>query len=227
MSLARKLLLTLMVIGAMTSTVSAGTFASFSASTTNTASFATGTLTLTNDGPAAGTCVSAGPGDNIVTNTKACDQLFNVTLAKPGDTAQVDLTLQASGSVTNPSGTLTGYKTSACSSGNAPAATHNGGGNPCSAIEMYIQEYTSAARTTTDGTCEWPTNGSTACSSTFAPAGTDELDDYPLSAAPVAMGTLTTTPRYFRIYLRLPSNADNTMQGMQASFGFSWQLTSN
>ena len=225
MSLARKLLLTLMVIGALTTTVSAGTFASFGASTTNTAQFATGLLTLTNDGPAVGTCVSAGPADNVVTNTKACDQLFNVTLAKPGDTAQVDLTLQASGTI-GAGGTLSAYRTAACSATNAPAALYNGGGNPCGQIEMYIQEYTGPTRTDLlrDGSCEWPTAGAN-CSNTFA-AASDSLNDYPASTSPISMGTLTSTQRYFRIFLRLSSAADNSYQGMQANFGFAWVLTS-
>jgi hypothetical protein len=75
-----------------------GTFASFSAETTNPGNtFATGTLFLHNQVGAGTICTSESAALNVNGN---CSTLFNVTAAEPGQTAtQADLTLTNAGSI--------------------------------------------------------------------------------------------------------------------------------
>lgn len=233
MSLLRKLLLTIMILGATTSTVGAGTFASFNASTTNpTSTFATGSLVLSNQKSTNTACLSTGGGNtNTNTNTNAnaaCDQLFALTVQKPGDSAFVDLTLKNEGSINGSA--LTAFASQDCAAGNAPGQTYNGTGDPCTGVQLYIQEYSSAANRTDDnrtgGTCQF--GGGTATSCLFS--ATKTLNDFDTSypstgVGALIMGTLNTgVSRYLRIYLTLPSTAGNDMQGRQATFGFSWAI---
>jgi hypothetical protein len=228
MSVLRKLLLTLMVLGATTTTVGAGTFASFNASTSNaTSTFASGTLVLSNQKNTGSACLSTGGGNTNTNANGGCDQLFALSVQKPGDSAFVDLTLKNEGSIDATS--LTGFATQSCAPGNAPGQAYNGTGDPCSSVQVYIQQYTSAANRTADnrtgGTCLY--GGGTATTCSFSATRTlDHYDTtYPSSSTPLALGSLTAgTSRFLRIYLSLPSTADNTMQGRQATFGFSWAI---
>jgi spore coat-associated protein N len=228
MSVLRKLLLTIMVMGATTSTVGAGTFASFNASTSNAATFATGTLVLTNDGPSAGVCMSTAGGIDTNANP-SCDALFALTVQKPGDSAFADLTLTNSGTLS--ATTLKVNASQACVPGNAPGQTYNGAGDPCSQVQLYIQEYTSASNRASDtrtlGTCHYGAGLSTLTSCAFDSSRTlDTFDSsYPDAATQLSIGSLNAgASRYFRIYLTLPSTADNTYQGRQATFGFNWAI---
>lgn len=227
MSVLRKLLLTIMVIGATTSTVGAGTFASFSASTTNTATFATGTLVLSNTKATSAACLSTASGTTDTNANPNCDALFNLTVQKPGDSAFADLTLTNSGTLS--ATTLKVNASQACVPGNAPGQTYNGTGDPCTQVQLYIQEYTSAANRTSDnrtsGICHY--GGGTASNCSFSATRTLDTFDtaYPDAATQLSMGSLNAgASRYLRIYLTLPSSADNTYQGRQATFGFNWAI---
>ena len=70
---------------------SVGTWATFAASTSNDATFRTGTILLSNQVGAATTCVSTS-GSTIVENDRDCDALFPVAVRAPGDTATADVT---------------------------------------------------------------------------------------------------------------------------------------
>ena len=224
MPVLRKLLLTVMVLGAITSTVSAGTYASFSATTTNTATFASGTLDLTNDGPTAGVCVSTGGGSDPTSNSGACDQLFALSVKRPGDSAFVDVTLTNSGSVD--ATTLKLDAGTACAPGNAPGAMYNGSGNPCTVVQVYVQEYSTLSNRTNDtrtpgGTCHYGAGTTQSCDY----VSTKNLDTFD-AVSPITIGTLTSgQSRYFRIYLQMLSTANNTFQGKQATFAFNWAIT--
>lgn len=229
MSVLRKLLLTIMVLGATTSTVGAGTFASFNASTTNpTSTFATGSLVLSNTKNTSTACLSTGGGSTDANSNSGCDHLFTLTVQKPGDSAFVDLTLENEGSIN--ASALTAFASQDCAAGNAPGQTYNGTGDPCTGVQLYIQEYSSPANRTVDnrtgGTCHF--GGGTATSCLFVAAKTLDAFDtsYPSTGVgALAMGTLNTgVSRYLRIYLTLPSTANNSLQGRQATFGFSWAI---
>src|SRR4051812_22071811 len=66
-----------------------GTFASFSASTSNSSTFATGTLVLSDKVGTATTCFSTGSDTNTDVNDHACDAFFSTSAAAPGDVATV------------------------------------------------------------------------------------------------------------------------------------------
>jgi spore coat-associated protein N len=218
----RKILFAVAAFGGAATAVGAGTFASFSASTTNGGStFATGTLVLSNQKNAATACLSTG-GGSTDTNAGTCDALFTTALAKPGDSGFVDVTLKNEGSING--ATLTAYKNAACT--NANSGSFNGTGDLCANLQVYVQEYTSAANrtanTTTGGTCVY--GGGTASACAFD--ATKTLGAFPASGTPLTLaGGLTAgASRYLRVYLQFPSTADNTFQGRQASFGFTWAM---
>lgn len=149
----KKLMLSFMVLGAIGTTVGAGTFASFNASTGNDgATFTSGYLKLSDTVVSVGTCVSTGGGttNEVDTNqTTSCSKVFdsavNAGTKRPGDTATADVTLENQGSIT---GNLVGYTTGSCTPGSVSGAAFNGSGNPCSALQFSIQEYSDAGRTT-------------------------------------------------------------------------------
>ncbi|MCU1377235.1 MAG: putative phage protein [Acidimicrobiales bacterium] len=90
-SRARKMVIGVMAIGAVAALANSGTFASFSASTTNDATFKTGTLILSNGVNAGTACFSSkasngGANDlDLDANDTSCDALFGANLV-PGAT---------------------------------------------------------------------------------------------------------------------------------------------
>jgi hypothetical protein len=148
----KKLMLSFMVLGAIGTTVGAGTFASFNASTGNDGgTFTSGYLKLSDTVVNVGTCVSTGGGTTTEVDSNqatSCSKIFdsavNAGTKRPGDTATADVTLQNQGSL---SGNLVGYTTGSCTPGNVSGAAYNGSGNPCSALQFSIQEYSDAGRT--------------------------------------------------------------------------------
>jgi hypothetical protein len=147
----KKVLMTLMVLGAMGTTLGAGTFASFNASTTSGGStFQTGTLVLTDQKDTASACYSTGGAGGSTDNNAngACTALFdttNASIKRPGDVATVDLTLQNLGTL---SGTVAGFMPSACTDGDVASANYNGTASTCQNAQFAMQEYTSVGRTT-------------------------------------------------------------------------------
>lgn len=98
-SMFTKFMLTMLVIGAAGTLLSAGTFASFNAVTTNTASFATGAVSFTNNSNGA-TCTSVAG----ATATPACGTLGTaVTSMGPGDSLTGFVTLKNDGAASTPS----------------------------------------------------------------------------------------------------------------------------
>ena len=234
MSRSRRWLLLILLLGLAGNVGGAGTFASFSASTTNDGStFATGTIVLSNKKNTDTACLSTGPNNTIGTgdgvtddndNTFACSSLINVNIRKPGDVATVDLTLQNVGTLdaTN----LRVHRSAACAQANAAGESYFGTGNMCTSLLFALQEYDDAARTDV-GYCHVGavTGADTLCTTsgtlnsfmtTYTGATTPAMLDLgPLNA---------TATRYFRLIVDLPSTVGNTLQGRQATFGFTWRL---
>src|SRR6478609_8405283 len=78
----------------------AATVASFTAETTNpTNKFATGTLVLSNKVNSGVACLSTGGGSTDTNANTGCDNLFNLSAQKPGDSSAANLTLQNVGSI--------------------------------------------------------------------------------------------------------------------------------
>lgn len=232
MTLFRKLLYSLMIVGGLASTISAGTYASFNAATEQSASFQSGTLVLDRK-VAATSCFSVGAGTVTDTNANtSCDIVINQDRVKIGDAFTVELTLTNAG---NLPGTLSFGAVSACTaSANSGVNWTGGTGNMCQNTAFVLQEWT-AGYASALPTCAYPVSGIAACAFT-APAtlSANATPPYPAAAAtpglplvssPQTLGSLAAgQSRYFRMIFQLPSGADNQLQGRRAQFTLSWQL---
>jgi len=142
----------LLLAGLGLSTSTAGTFATFSASTTNSGStFATGTIVLSDQVNGGTACLSTGTTatNNVSTDTNAnatCDGVLAVTNRKPGDVATASVQLQNVGSLAATTG-LSAYTTAGCTDGD-DAGTYHGTGSMCANVQTYLQE-TNASGTAT------------------------------------------------------------------------------
>jgi predicted ribosomally synthesized peptide with SipW-like signal peptide len=203
----------------------AGTFASFSASTSNTATFATGSLVLSNKVAAGTTCYSTGVATNTDVNDQACDAFFNNTAAKPGDSATVNLTLKNEGSLN--ATTLAAWVSTSCVSAVNPVATYTGSGNLCTQLQLTIQEYSDANRTVVSA-CRYGNAAVTNTCDFVDPTKTISNFQtlYPNSGQSLGLSTFASqASRYFTIGVKIPTSADNTMQGRLANFAIKWSLT--
>lgn len=233
LTLPRKILLSLMVVGAAGSTVGAGTYASFNASSSNEVSITTGTVLLEatkDDGTdliGIGSACFSTESTTDENHETGCQRLINVEVQRPGDVAFADLTLVNLG---NLDADLFVQASQACVSSSA-GLDYFGGGNACTGTRMTIQQYASAADRenddTTNGACWY---GAGALTDTCSFAGSATLQsfstDHPSTgASPLPMGAMEADgARYLRISVELPENSNNDLQGVQANFGFTWSL---
>jgi hypothetical protein len=255
LSFGRKVLFSLMVFGGVGSTIGAGTFASYNATTENaSSSFQTGTLVLGNQKDTGRICLSTGGSDltgstydtvpepNTIsggtpgststdTNTASCDTVVdNVTLREPGDSVSVNMTISNVGSLAGSLALVV-----PCTSTASPdQAYFNGTTNLCSVLEVSLQEYASipkrTALDTAGGYCWFgqTTGYNTACATTGALLSTlaSGLTLQHAGQAPYQQ-TLAGGVRVFTLTLRLPTTAasDQQLQGRLADFDLSWTLT--
>ena len=235
MSLFRKALLTVFLVSLTGSAFGAGTFATFSASTTNAGStFATGTIVLSNQKNAETACISTGPNSTIDAgdgttddndNAFGCSSLFSVNLRKPGDTATVDLTLQNVGTLN--ATTLEAFRSAACTSGTAAGSTYTGSADMCANTRILVEEYDDAARTDIDYCWYGGSIGDEAnCTSSAAHTLATFSTAYTAAGSALALtgGLTASETRYFRITLLIDSTAGNSVMGRQATFGFTWRI---
>ena len=225
-SILRKLLLTVMIVGASGSTIGAGTFASYNATTSNSAvAFDTGYLVLSNTTPVTNTaCFSYGASTSFTNSNSnaSCDSVFttNKTNLKPGDTAtSVNFTLQNKGNLA--AGSMSLYR-SACATATNNGSGFHGAGNPCDALAIMVQETQSDF--TTNVKCWYPVVAAGACTMDASA----NVSDIGVAASPVAVTSASLAVddiKYYTVTIQLPSTAsDNTVQGMQTSFSLTWQL---
>lgn len=222
MSSTRKTLMGVIAAGIAMTAAGAGTFASFSASTSNAGStFETGTLVLSSQKDSATACLSS-DGSGVDTNTNDCDELFALTVRKPGDAATVDVTLAHEGSID--ASTLQAFASSACVPADAAGGSVHGTGDPCTSIDLYVQEFSDSGRTT-PSVCHYGGGTATTCAydatstlGTFEAAHADAGSGLGLGAATAGAS------RYFTVGIQMDPTADNSVQGRQATFGFTWQL---
>jgi hypothetical protein len=206
-----------------------GTFASFSGSTSNSSTFATGTLVLSNKVGSATTCFSTGASTTTDVNDQACDALFTTTTAKPGDVATVNVTLKNEGNLD--ASALRAFATGTCANTqNLVATPYTGSGNLCHVLQLTIQEYSDAARTTVAGCRYGDASVTNTCDFGDASKTVDGPTPsfgflYPNAGQALDMGGFTSAAsRYFTIGVQMPSSADDTYQGRQAAFGIKWTI---
>ena len=207
----------------------AGTFASFTASTRNSATFATGSLVLTNKVNTGTTCLSAVGGNTDTNDNAACDALFTLATKKPGDTATTNLDLKHDGTID--ASALTAFVGSACAASDAAGETYHGSGNPCGSAQLTLMEFADATKRTnldaTGGTCWYggSTGAGSLCTFSAAKTLTDFSTAYPNFGTSLALGAMANqTTRYFQLGIKLDPTAGNDMQGRTATIALSWRI---
>ena len=231
----KKVLLSLLAIGAAASLSVSGTYAILSSSETNANStIASGTLTFGNTVGTGTTCYSYGPSSTTNQNPN-CTALFSSSaLSYPGGSQTTSVTIANNGSVAIAK--LSVYMSSCVAQTSPGAGTQAGGGDPCSYITdslgnadgplLSIQETDSLGNATY---CWYPDGASGTCSPTYS------QDDWfgiaaqyinTLSGAKsLGGGPAAGQSRYFKITVGLPPNADPTLQGEEALFSLAWHVT--
>jgi predicted ribosomally synthesized peptide with SipW-like signal peptide len=242
MSRIRKAIVGVSLLGTVGVLAGTGTFASFSASTTNSGNvFSTGKLELSNTKQSGTACLSgySGPGtgspqSNLDSNgNSSCDTLFNLTLNSPGDTATANLAIANTG---NYDGKLQFWLANGCQ--NQTVATPAGSSNLCGKLEVYIQEMTSSSYATPTSSCVFPAAGS-ACNTSWS-ASSDSLTDLataatassPFPGTALDLPKTGATTRYFQIKLNFGdvgfdangNGLDNAYQNRRAAFDLVWRL---
>ncbi|MFO1537217.1 MAG: hypothetical protein ACKOVH_05240 [Actinomycetota bacterium] len=214
--------LSVLVLVGLLAVVGAGTFAGFNAETRNPGNqFATGTLVLGNTKASGASCLSTAGGTTDANVNPTCDQLFDLAVRKPGDSASARVTIANQGSV---AASALRVFSAACVDADVAAETYHGTGNPCSKIQLVIQRYSDAAFTTpvecvygggSASTCDWTdaTKTLAAFQGTHGTAATGRT---------VGSGLASGAARYFEVRLLLPSTSDNTFQGRQATVDLTW-----
>lgn len=223
MSKFKKFALSLIVLGLVTSFVTMGTFASFTAQTTNPSnSFSSGTLVLSNTKTGGTACLSTGGATTDTNRNGSCDTLINTTTSKPGDTAYQTLTLQNAGSLDASNFKL--FSTACAAADNAES--FHGTGNPCSVIQLTIQQYSDSAFTTPSA-CLYGGSTGNSCNFTDTTKTLSSFQSsYSSSASSLVIGSGLTAGSnvYIKIGMQLPTTANNTYQGRKATLDFNWLL---
>jgi hypothetical protein len=223
MSRQRKVLASVLLALGLAAVLGFSSFATWNAETDNPNNiFSDGTLVLSNTKQGGSACLSTGGGATDTNVNTAFDQLFNLTVKKPGDSGSANLTLKNVGSID--ASTFKVFSP-ACTNANN-SETYHGSGNPCSSIQLTLQRWTDNTFTTpsaclyggaTGATCNF--SDTTKTLSAFATA-------YPSSASGLAIagGLAANASAYVTVAVQLPSTADNTFQGRQASLNFDWYV---
>jgi hypothetical protein len=221
----KKLLASLIAIGALSSITVTGTYALLNSEETNHSTIASGTLTFSNTVGSGTACFSyGGPSSPGNVNT-GCDALLtSATLNYPGvPITPVNVTITNNGSID--AARLSVYMPS-CTAAATPSAPAPGGANPCSTAgaQIYIQETTSAWTATQ---CWFPASTPpTPCA--FASNSVRALAvnvSTPASAINLGSGPAHGQSRYFQIGMQLPSTASNALQGEEAVFALTWRIS--
>lgn len=211
--------MTAVIVGLLGSLVG-GTFASFTAQTTNGAStFATGTLVLSDSKSGGTTCLSTGGGNTDTNaNSTGCDSLINGSVRKPGDSTSSVVAIADAGSIGAATSELW---SSACANSDAAGESYHGTGLPCGTVQLTIHD-------DTNNRCIYPTTTfGVAQAGACTPSATKTLADFATNsnAAHIALGALAAGSSVsYTITATLPATAGNNMQGRTASIDFNWKL---
>ena len=230
MNKVKRLLVGMLILGAITAATAGGTFATFNAATSNSASVTTGTLLLGNSVNAGTQCMSTdasgAPATATITagNSNACTTLFAANV-NPTGSAQGNLTLRNEGNFNAATSTLTA---TACVSAIHPV-TVNGtafsgdivNAPICSFLQLVVAEVTASGGTTLTGAgCVLGAAGgvSPVTNCQFGPT----INTLPASTALGAFNQATS--RFFVVAVKFPDTADNRYQGQQAQVSLTWTI---
>ncbi len=219
----KKALVTLLVIGAL-ATVGVGTYATFTAQTTNAGnSVSTGTLVLSNSANSGTACLSTGGGNTNTNSNGSCSAFFTVATKGPGQSASGTLAIKNDGSLA-----ASTYKvfSTACTDTNAAGETYHGTGSLCGVLDLYIQEYSDSAFTTAMSSCVYPASSTTACSFNSANTAATFASSYPSAASALALTTPFSAQsfHYYKVFVQVDPSATNSVQGRDATFDLNWYV---
>ena len=226
LSLQQKVLLSIGVVAGIGALAGAGTFATFTAQTTNpTNTFANGTLVLSNKVGSGTACLSTGGGNTDTNANGSCDTAFSLAVKAPGDSSTANITLQNMGSL---AASALKVFSGSCTDADAAGEAYHGTGSPCGAVQLYIQQYSDAFGTpsaclyggASGATCDWSDTSKTL--SAFVAAHPNLAGGLSAGSLAVNGGADTT---WIRIGVKLPSSADNSYQGRSASLALNWHIT--
>jgi predicted ribosomally synthesized peptide with SipW-like signal peptide len=194
-----------------------GTFASFTAQTTNAGNtFATGTLLLSNTVGAGSPCHS----ESNATNAATCPAVFNVSSVGTSHEEHQTVTVSNTGTLTSGALTLAG---STCVPSTAVVATGlSQTGDPCTSLKISIEEDASVGGTAVS--CIVGVAAGNACDPALS---TTTLASWLTGTQTTALSLVNSlapaTPHYYKIYLYL-GDVNNTFQGRAAGFDLTWHL---
>lgn len=217
---AKKLLLSMVVLGLVGLVVGGGSFATFNAQTTNPSNtFSTGTLVLSNQRDSGTACLSTGGGfTDVNVNSTGCDDLIAGVIQKPGDSTSHTVTIKHVGSI---DATTTELWSAGCATDDNGEAFH-GTGDLCNRVTLTIHD-------DTNDRCVYPTAVfGTPEAGPCSASESKTLADFAASAASshVTLGSLAADASLaFTLVAGLPSSADNSYQGREATIDFNWQIS--
>jgi hypothetical protein len=234
----KRFLVGMLVVGALATAASGGSFASFNATLTQTSGITTGVLVLGNKTDAAVECFSSGAA--ITTNSAACATAPNIFAGSIGSgTPQFhNITLRNAGDLTN---AVLNLSSTVCNDVAAPVNGYSGATPACPKVQFMIAEvanFAPGAGPTPVTNCYFGDNTKTfttpgpnlfsGCGFGTLPAttldGAGGFDStYTNTANGLNLGPLTTAGRKYIVGASL-SNADsvNAMQGRGMSMTFTW-----
>jgi hypothetical protein len=218
----KKMLLSFIVVGAVSCFTITGTFALLNGETQNTrGKISSGTLTFSNKVSTNASCFSYGAGSTGNANA-SCDALFvSSTEMYPGTAITQKVTITNDGSI---DGNALKLYMPSCTMQTTPGAPAPGGGDPCAAggAQIYVQETDSLFNPTN---CLFPAGPGTCVFSANTMAYFSTVANTSASAVSLGSGPAAGASRYFLVGMQLPVGASNALQGEQAVFGFTWQLS--
>jgi hypothetical protein len=232
----KKILLSLIVIGALGSVTAHRTYALFTTESVNAGSSAgSGTLTFNTKVGTRTACMSWNGTDKTNKDAGCANSLFDgTTLAWPGQTQTANVTIQNDGSL---SPTALKVWMSSCGSVNSTGPPVHLGGDPCaSGVELYIQEKTTNTFAV-DRQCWFP-NANTTCGAygtvaafranygaapglSLFSTGANAITGPPAKGVPN-----TASERYFQIGIRFSPTANTNLQGEAITFPLTWHMDS-
>ena len=193
-----------------------GTFASFTAETTNANNtFATGTLLLSNTVGTGSPCHS----ESNASNTATCPAVFSASGLGTNHAETKTVTVSNTGTLSASALTLKG---STCvPSKVVTAGSLDQTGNLCSALQISIEEDSAVGGSAVS--CLVGSGPLSTCDPTAGPALDSWLAGTQTTALSLTGALAPATPHFYKISLYL-GDVGNTYQGDQALFDLTWHL---
>ena len=220
----KKALLSALVFGAL-GALAGATLADFTAQTKNpNNAFAAGTIVLSNTKQGGTACLSTGGGTTDTNVNDNCDQLINLSVKQPGDSGTANLTLKNEGSL---NGSIFRAFMAGCTNSSPASENYHGSSNPCSSIQIYVQQWTNSNYTGAAACLYGGAQVANTCDFSDATKTLSNFNtSYNSSGSGLSLSGLSAgTSKYYTIGVKLPQSGGNNLQGRQATFDLTWFLS--